>query len=56
MAGFAVSPSTVPSALTALPTFVRPPGPAAPPASGAVGVVADETERLVTISGQVAAG
>ena len=56
VAGFAVSPSTVPSALTSLTTFVRTTAPEAPTESVAVGVFDDETERLVTISGQVAAG
>ena len=55
-AGFAVSPSSVPSALTSLTTFVRTPAPESPTESLAVGVFDDETERLVTISGQVAAG
>lgn len=55
-AGFEVSPSTVPSALTSLTTFVRTTAPEAPTESVAVGVFDDETERLVTISGQVAAG
>ncbi|MET3977361.1 hypothetical protein [Cellulosimicrobium sp. TH-20] len=53
-AGFVVSPSTVPSALTSLSTFVRTTAPEAPTESVAVGVFDDETERLVTISGQVA--
>lgn len=53
-AGFVVSPSTVPSALTSLTTFVRTTAPEAPTESVAVGVFDDETERLVTISGQVA--
>ncbi len=55
-AGFEVSPSTVPSALTSLTTFVRTTAPEAPTESVAVGVFDDETERLVTISGQVAPG
>lgn len=55
-AGFEVSPSTVPSALTSLTTFVRASGSEGPTESLAVGVFDDETERLVTISGQVAAG
>ncbi|MFF2830143.1 hypothetical protein ACFVSK_00100 [Cellulosimicrobium cellulans] len=55
-AGFEVSPSSVPSALTSLTTFVRTPAPESPTESLAVGVFDDETERLVTISGQVAAG
>jgi hypothetical protein len=55
-AGFAVSPSSVPSALTSLTTFVRTATPESPTESVAVGVFDDETERLVTISGQVAAG
>jgi hypothetical protein len=54
--GFTVSPATVPSALTALTTFVRAPGPDVPAESVAVGVLDDETQRLVTISGQVVAG
>ncbi|MCB7137262.1 hypothetical protein [Cellulosimicrobium marinum] len=53
-AGFALSPSSVPSALTSLSTFVRESGDT--PESVAVGVFDDETERLVTVSGQVAAG
>lgn len=55
-AGFVVSPSTVPSALTSLTTFVRTTAPETPTESVAVGVFDDETERLVTISGQVAPG
>ena len=55
-AGFAVSPSTVPSALTSLTTFVRPASDDAPAQSVAVGVFDDEDERLVTISGQVTTG
>lgn len=55
-AGFEVSPSTVPSALTSLTTFVRTTTPEGPTESVAVGVFDDETERLVTISGQVAPG
>ncbi|QJW36565.1 hypothetical protein [Cellulosimicrobium protaetiae] len=55
-AGFVVSPSSVPSALTSLTTFVRTPAPEAPTESLAVGVFDDESERLVTISGQVVAG
>ncbi len=51
--GFTVSPSSVPSALTSLTTFVRS-AEGAPTESVAVGVFDDETERLVTISGQVA--
>ncbi|MDF2848022.1 MAG: hypothetical protein K0R97_2004, partial [Oerskovia sp.] len=52
-AGFGVSPTSVPSALTSLTTFVRTTAPGAPTESVAVGVFDDETERLVTISGQV---
>ena len=52
-AGFEVSPSSVPSALTSLTTFVRA-GDDAPAESVAVGIFDDETVRLVTISGQVA--
>ena len=52
--GFGVSPSSVPSALTSLTTFVRA-AEGAPTESVAVGVFDDETERLVTISGLVAA-
>jgi len=52
-AGFEVSPSSVPSALTSLTTFVRADDDA-PAESVAVGIFDDETERLVTISGQVA--
>ncbi len=55
-AGFTVSPSVVPSALTSLTTFVRAPAADAPAESVAVGVFDDEAERLVTISGQVVAG
>jgi len=51
--GFGVSPSSVPSALTSLTTFVRA-ADGAPTESVAVGVFDDESERLVTISGQVA--
>ena len=54
-AGFEVSPSSVPSALTSLTTFVRA-GDDAPAESVAVGIFDDETVRLVTISGQVAPG
>ncbi|WP_069387974.1 hypothetical protein [Cellulosimicrobium cellulans] len=55
-AGFTVSPAAVPSALTSLTTFVRAAAPDAPAESVAVGVLDDEEQRLVTISGQVAAG
>lgn len=55
-AGFTVSPATVPSALTSLTTFVRATAPDGPAESVAVGVLDDETQRLVTISGQVVPG
>lgn len=55
-AGFTVSPSAVPSALTSLTTFVRAPAADAPAESVAVGIFDDEVERLVTISGQVVGG
>ncbi|MFC8924139.1 hypothetical protein [Cellulosimicrobium sp. NPDC057127] len=55
-AGFTVSPATVPSALTSLTTFVRVPAPDVPAESVAVGVLDDETQRLVTISGEVVTG
>jgi hypothetical protein len=55
-AGFTVSPAVVPSALTSLTTFVRTPAPDAPAESVAVGVHDDESQRLVTISGQVVSG
>jgi hypothetical protein len=55
-AGFTVSPSGVPSALTSLTTFVRAPAADAPAESVAVGIFDDEAERLVTISGQVVGG
>lgn len=55
-AGFTVSPASVPSALTSLTTFVRVPAPDVPAESVAVGVLDDETQRLVTISGEVVTG